>query len=388
MPKKIFFENELNDAWREAREKGIEYGIALGHKEGTQENDRKGMLYVACEMQDLGCMDPSDIDVSVFNRWRGYAMSDENRRGKAITESGFKKRKEALIVLLKALDLVAPLKVVQQHRSDIRVTEIQYWSREELEAMTRRAMEVFRGEPKRRARAIAHIIHVIAPPRREDTASIRWDFFDLEKGRLLFPAKKNGKQPGNVIQERFIPVLSAWKEITSEHEGGDIYLFPSSRAQKSGSTKKKRPHISGKTIVQYLTYIQETTSISGKHTPQSLSSQKYRHTFAMHALESGCTLEFVAKVLGDSIQTVERYYSRFLLNNAHKREFDKMYGGNARVDSEGSSQPAWLSRHERELPDANAMAIAEGFRLHERNKASVYGTGGSNAESYGGRWGI
>ena len=108
MPKKSFFENELNDAWREAREKGIEYGIALGHKDGTQENDRKGMLYVACEMQDLGCMAPSDIDVAAFNRWREYVMSDRNRRGKAISESGFKKRKEALIVLLKALDLIGP----------------------------------------------------------------------------------------------------------------------------------------------------------------------------------------------------------------------------------------------------------------------------------------
>ena len=108
----------------------------------------------------------------------------------------------------------------------------------------------------------------------------------------------------------------------------------------------------------------------------------------MHALESGCTLEFVAKVLGDSIQTVERYYSRFLLNNAHEREFDKMYGGNARVDSEGSSQPSWLNRHVRELPDANVMAISEGFRLHERNKASVTGKGGLDARNYGGRWGI
>mgnify|MGYP003322536803 CR=1 FL=1 len=138
--------------------------------------------------------------------------------------SWFKKRKEALIVLLKALDLIGPLKVVQQHRSDIRAKEIQYWSREELEAMTRRAMDVFRNEPKRRSRAIAHIIHVIVPPRREDTASIRWDYFDLERRRLLFPAKKNGQQPGNVIQERFIPILSAWKEITSENKGTTLCL--------------------------------------------------------------------------------------------------------------------------------------------------------------------
>jgi hypothetical protein len=196
MPKKSFFENELNDAWREAREKGVAFGIALGHKDGTQENDRKGMLYVACEMQDLGCMAPSDIDVAAFNKWREYVMSDRNRRGKAISESGFKKRKEALIVLLKALDLIGPLKVVQQHRSDIRAKEIQYWSREELEAMTRRAMEVFRSEPKRRSRAIAHIIHVIAPlggrtPLASGGTTSTW-----RGGGCSSPRRRTGNSPG------------------------------------------------------------------------------------------------------------------------------------------------------------------------------------------------
>ena len=65
-----------------------------------------------------------------------------------------------------------------------------------------------------------------------------------------------------------------------------------------------------------------------------------------------------------------------------------MYGENTRVNSVGSSQPAWLTRHVRELPDANATAMAEGFRLHERNKASINGTGSSDAERYGGRWGV
>ena len=75
----------------------------------------------------------------------------------------------------------------------------------------------------------------------------------------------------------------------------------------------------------------------------------------MHALESGCTLEFVAKVLGDSIQTVERYYSRFLLNNAHEREFDKMYGGNARVGSEGSPHPPLLVWNDKWATKANPL---------------------------------
>jgi hypothetical protein len=86
--------------------------------------------------------------------------------------------------------------------------------------------------------------------------------------------------------------------------------------------------------------------------------------------------------MDDSIQTVKRYYSHFLLNNAHERELDKMYGGNTRVDSEISSQPSLLTRHVGGLLDANAMAIAEGFGLHERYKDSIKGRAGQDAEGY------
>ena len=51
---------------------------------------------------------------------------------------------------------------------------------------------------------------------------------------------------------------------------------------------------------------------------------------------------------------------------------------------ENELNDAWREAREKGIE----YGIAEGFRLHERNKASVYGTGGSNAESYGGRWGI
>ena len=49
-----------------------------------------------------------------------HHVGRKQKEGKAISDTSFKKRKEALIVLLKALDLVGPLKVVQQHRGDIR----------------------------------------------------------------------------------------------------------------------------------------------------------------------------------------------------------------------------------------------------------------------------
>ncbi|MBT5508854.1 MAG: hypothetical protein HOK23_03870, partial [Euryarchaeota archaeon] len=202
MAKKLFYLEELNGCWSTARDKGIEYAQARGHSPNSLHNDRKDMLYVGCEMQDIGCFDPADIDQSVFNQWRQYTMSDENRSRKAITEKGFKKRKEALILLLKANHLSKQLEIIQMHRSNIRHEKLDYWNEDELEAMTTRALHVYEQEPDKRAAAIAHFINRICPPRREDTAQMMWQYIDFEENCILFPAKKNGRQAGNFIESR------------------------------------------------------------------------------------------------------------------------------------------------------------------------------------------
>ncbi len=91
---------------------------------------------------------------------------------------------------------------------------------------------------------------------------------------------------------------------------------------------------------------------------------------------------------GKTVETVEKYYCRYIINQAHRREFEKMNRRNTRISSEGSAQPKMDESTHSPLPNANEMAIAEGFRLHERNRASVYGSGGMDASENGGRWGI
>ena len=76
--------------------------MVLGHSKGSQRNDRMLTLYVACEFQDLGVLRPEDIDQELFLEWKDYVMSDLNRSGKGITENGFKKRKEAYLLMMLA----------------------------------------------------------------------------------------------------------------------------------------------------------------------------------------------------------------------------------------------------------------------------------------------
>jgi integrase len=374
MGKKLFYQDELNGCWSTAREKGMEYARARGHSENSLHNDQKDMLYAGCEMQDIGCMNPADIDQSIFNRWREYTMSDGNRSGKAITEKGFKKRKEAMILLLRANQLNEQLAIIQMHRSNIRHERLEYWDEDELEAMTERAIQVFDNEQDKKAAAIAHIINRICPPRREDAAQMRWESINLAEEIILFPAKKNGRQAGNFIEPRFLPFLQQWKEETSQHPNGQEYIFPSSMAQLSGTTKIERPHVTGKTVAKYLDYIRDTTVLPDGSQPQKLSGHKFRHSFAMLALKNRRKMRFIAKVLGDAVATVEDYYSRFLLNGDHKAEHEMMTKKqNQRISSEGTVQPPKLKRHSRPLPSAQAISTAEGFRLYD--------------EGYG-RWGI
>ena len=228
---------------------------------------------------------------------------------------------------------------------------------------------------------------------------MKWAWINFDEETILFPSKKNGSQPGNIIEPRFTHILKRWKQITAEHNGGDEFVFPASMAQVSGTTKSKRNHVTGKTIAKHLEYIRDTTILPDGGQPQKLSSHKYRHSFAMRALKQSCTLSFIAKVLGDTLATVEQFYSRFLLNDVHRSEHEKMLFTEETeepwISSEGTAQHPKLRRPLHPLPTAYQMNIAEGFRLFFRNggkrgNGSGSGRGGSasfGSEGYG-RWGI
>ena len=373
MARKIYCEEELNEEWKEAREKAIERGMALGHSKGSQRNDRMLSLYVACEFQDLGVLRPEDITQELFLEWKDHVMSDLNRSGKGITENGFKKRKEAFLLIMRANKLQDQTEIGEMHKQRIGPSEFSFWDDETLEQMTVRAMEIFDNEPKKRAAAIAHMIHSDCPPRREDTARMRWSYFDFKDGKLLFPARKNGERPGNFIDERFIPYFRRWKEETSRYPDGDDLVFPSSMAQRSGTKASGSKRVTGKTVAKWLAYVRDTTTLANGERPLELSSQKYRHSFCMKAFAQGCTPRFVSKVLGDSYSTIERYYSRYMLDEQHRKESERMRRKSSRITSEGTVQPPRLFRHNRPLPSALSMALAEGFGLYEEG---------------GGRWGI
>ena len=181
------------------------------------------------------------------------------RSKNVISEMSIKKRKDAIMLMVKAMNLHTIIDFVEKRKPSEDENIIRWWTSEEMEAMNQTAIKMF-YEGDRIERAIAHFLHYTIGPRRSDSALFTWERIDLEEGMIRFPAHKNRKRCQTRIEPRLIGFFKQYKDIVSNCKDGDVYLFPKSRAQKSGIEKKNKLHITDATIAKWLAYIRDKTS--------------------------------------------------------------------------------------------------------------------------------
>ena len=282
---------------------------AKNNSDGSYNNIKRNSVYLAVDFQSLGVLGPDEITTETFSLWID-GMRNGNFRTKALASGTIKKRVETLRAILQASHLNEVLEFVSLWKPDREYKKITYWSIEELEAMNECAMRMFEDEMLRN-RAMAHLIHGMMAPRISDSSSFKWEYIDLDNKIMRFLAQKNTKTCWQFIEERFLPFLVRYKEWVSQFDGGEEYLFPASILHKSGTTRKKIPHATTKTITKWLKQVRDSTYVDGKPV-QPLSSHSYRHSLAMRYLSKGAKYENVAMVLGDEIATIEKHYSELI----------------------------------------------------------------------------
>ena len=357
MAKKLYYQNELTNEWKEGLEASIKVGRLRNHREKTtQRNDRDLALWVALDFQDMGIMRPESLQeeswLKLVNRYR----NGQTRSQKKITETSIKKRREGLIQLLEGLGMQEYLKSVRIWQPKKEDTTIRYWSEDEIESMNRTAFDYVHNSPHPE-RGIIHLLMTIIAPRRSDAADFKWDYIDFNQRLITFRAKKNGAICTSMIQESFIPPLLKYKEEVSKSVGGDIYLFPSSRAQSSGTVKTFREHVSDKTIVSWLKDINQNSLLRDGTPVQDLSAHCYRHTLAMRYVSQGEPLQRVCTILGDTISTIETHYSERVFTAEDKMAFHRVNKNSRRESSEGTSQPDFLTRDKSLLEPLTARGM-------------------------------
>ncbi len=367
-----YFENELTDEWREGREAAIKVGRLRNHRSSTTErNDMKLPLWVALDFQEQGVMSPQEITEDEWLRLVERYRHGRTRGGRALAETSIKKRREGLIQILTGLHLGAILEFVTLWRPMKQEEVISWWRDEEMEAMNQTALRVFE-EGVHPERAIAHLLHYTIGPRRSDSAFFRWDCIDLRERMIRFPASKNRKRCQNRIEERFIPVFERYHEILTEFEGGRTFIFPKSRAQKSGTDKAESSCVTGKTVANWLAWIRDQTVLPDGSPISPYPSHSYRHSLAMRYLNSGSRYEDISIVLGDTVATIERHYAELVFGPASERAFARAHPKSRKEKAVGTAQPEWMTRD-------------VGFRTLRSHVSAVHRNGVLDAAEGGGR---
>jgi integrase len=330
------------DEWKHDREAAMLRGKSRNHSHGSQGNTRRISVYIGCDFQELGILSPPDMKERDFHDWI-EGMRAGSFRGSSLSSQTIRKRVETLRAMLRAGCRDEQLAFVELWRPDRHEKDIHYWSLEELDCMDDTALAMFENV-KHRPRAMAHLIHSMTAPRISDTASFRWESFDVQREQMRFRASKNNKVCFQYLQPRFIPYIMRYREWVEQFPGGDVYLFPSSMAQRSGTTKRRLPHISDKSIRKWLAQVRDSSELPDGSKPQNLPSHSYRHSLAMRYLSAGNTFENIAMVLGDETATIEKHYAELSPNQAQERAFHRAFTQSTVITSEGTVQPAWLKR--------------------------------------------
>lgn len=152
-------------------------------------------------------------------------------------------------------------------------------------------------------------------PRRDDLVSIEIPNIDTKAGTLSYHEKKKGNRVKTVpMSDRLIHELELY--LTTHTSEGQKYLFPARQATSVKKTKdpvtkeitgKERvvcQHMSSKTAYNIFNGL---CKLAGIKTPIPIHAM--RSTCIKLKQEEGWTIEQVAALVGDTVETVQEHYA-------------------------------------------------------------------------------
>jgi len=106
----------------------------------------------------------------------------------------------------------------------------------------------------------------------------------------------------------------------------------------------KLPHVSDKSVSSWLARVRNESSPFYGDTIRPYSSHTYRHSLAMRFLNTGATFEDVARILGDTVATIEAHYSELGFTPSFRKAWETAHARSKMQMTEGTAQPEWLDR--------------------------------------------
>ena len=136
MGKKVYFSEQMNENWRTAWDAGKQESELRNHRGKTSSKITDAMKWVCLDLQDQGVSGIGDITRDQWLRLVDRYRMGKTRSTDVISEMSIKKRKEALMLMLKALKLHSIIEFVEKWKPGVDENIIRWWTNEEMEAIS------------------------------------------------------------------------------------------------------------------------------------------------------------------------------------------------------------------------------------------------------------
>jgi len=132
--------------------------------------------------------------------------------------------------------------------------------------------------------------------RRSDVCRLRWDWFNLDEGFVVFPEKKKGDSPHKAyLRSETCQLLNMFK---GHEDTNSIYVFNGRCNKKYG-----KGHISGRTCYNVLQRCCEDAGVNG------VPFHALRATSIKLMQKRGVPIEACAKQVNDRVETIQKHYN-------------------------------------------------------------------------------
>jgi len=142
----------------------------------------------------------------------------------------------------------------------------------------------------------------------------------------VIPKGNKGEKGIRKINQKALKVLMNYINFTTDHlqDNEDLYIFPKTYNLKKDKGKGPRP-LDARTVQLFVKNLVKQSETIDQTRKEHITPHCFRHTFAVHALESGVDIYTIQKLLGHkSIESTEVYLQLFdeqLSNAIEKHPF-------------------------------------------------------------------
>lgn len=309
---------EVNDTLYE-RDK---FGASVWYNNKCYINQFEKFLRKKLKVTDLAL---SDMNIDYINKWLNYQVDELEKKSRAginhtitpLVNAVRYAKDNKMFDYDKAINIIENAYLqdkTREYNPDAHVAKhhtVKYLTEEQLQAFKEYVPKSIRAAATRDIMDIFLFSYYSCGLRVSDLVTLEWSQIDMENqtiDKMQVKTKNKGKIKPRIAKEG-MEILKRWRTRKDRKSKRFVFdLMPDDFDFKDQLKLKMRVNACTRTINQSLNTIGKNLGFE-----DPLSIHVARHTFCVHAISKGASLQFISQIMGhESMKITEKVYAEFL----------------------------------------------------------------------------